>query len=448
MDRNVPDIALVSLGCPKNLVDAECMTGILETDGYRLVQDPAQADVIVVNTCGFIESAKKEAIDTILAMADLKRPAGRCRFLVVTGCLAQRYPQEILDDMPEVDAVLGTSAYGRIAEAVKRLEADPTRFSDCGKGRTTAHLTKRRTTSTQGYAYLKVAEGCSNRCAYCAIPDIRGPFVSRPFEELVEEAGHLAEEGISELVLIAQDTTRYGVDLYGRRRLPELLRTLSRIDGVELLRILYAYPDGIEPDLVAEMASNPKIAKYLDIPVQHASDEVLRLMNRRGDRAGILATLRGLRAQVPGIVLRSTVLVGFPGESEEAFEELLDFLSEVRFDRLGAFVFSPEEGTPAAAMKPRVGKRTAQRRYREVMELQKRISRELGRAAVGQTRLVRVESVAEDGVFYLGRSEGEAPEIDPPIHIAGRSGPLAFGDLVPVKIVDATDYELTGVTTE
>jgi len=424
------------------------MTGILETEGYRLVPDPAQADVIVVNTCGFIESAKKEAIDTILAMSDFKQPTGRCRFLVVTGCLAQRYPQEILDQMPEVDAVLGTSAYGRIADAVKRLEADPTRFSDCGKGPTTEHLTKKRATSTQGYAYLKIAEGCSNRCSYCAIPDIRGPLASRPFEDLVSEAERLAAEGASELVLIAQDTTRYGTDLYGRRRLPELLRALSGIEGVRLLRVLYAYPDGIDPELVAELADNPKVAKYLDIPVQHASDVVLRLMNRRGNRAEILSILRGLREKVPGIVLRSTVLVGFPGESEEAFEELLDFLAEVRFDRLGAFVFSPEEGTPAATMKPKVAKRTAQRRYREVMELQNRISREIGKAKIGRTLLVQVESVSEDGVFYLGRSEGEAPEIDPPIHVAGRSGPLSFGDLVPVEIVDATDYELTGVTTE
>ncbi len=448
MDPARPDIALVSLGCPKNLVDSECMSGILEGEGYRLVPDPDDADVIVVNTCGFIESAKREAIDTILAMADRKAPAGRCRFLVVAGCLAQRYPQEILDDLPEVDAVLGTSAYGRIAEAVRRLEADPTRFSDCGRGDATAHLGARRRASTGGYAYLKVAEGCSNRCAYCAIPDIRGPFVSRPIDELLSEARRLVADGSDELVLVAQDTTRYGLDLSGIRLLPDLIRALAAIDGVRLLRILYAYPDGVDDVLLDEMARNPKVARYLDIPVQHASDDVLRRMNRRGGRAEILATLDALRARVPGIVLRSTLLVGFPGETEEDYEELLSFVDAARFDRLGAFVFSPEEGTPAATMKPKVPKRTAERRLRGVMERQLRVSREKGREALGTERLVRIESVDEDGVFYLGRSEGEAPEIDPPIHVVGTAGPLAFGQLVRVRIVDAGDHELTGATVE
>lgn len=446
MDRTSPDIALVSLGCPKNLVDSECMTGVLETDGYRLVSDPGAADVIVVNTCGFIESAKKEAIDTILAMADLKVPAGRCRFLIVTGCLAQRYPAEILDTMPEVDAVLGTSAYGRIAEAVRRLQADPTRFSDCGRGDAIEHLGSKRKASTNGYAYLKIAEGCSNRCAYCAIPDIRGPFLSRPFEDVLEEGRRLSAEGASELVLIAQDTTRYGLDLYGRRRLPELLHALSEIEDVRILRILYAYPDGLDDELVSEIASNPKVARYLDVPVQHASDEVLERMNRRGSRKQLLESIRVLRERIPGIVLRSTVLVGFPGETEAQFDELLSFLEEVRFDRLGAFVFSPEEGTPAASMKPKVHPRTAARRYRAVMEKQQRISLELGRSAIGTVRQVLVESVDSDGVFYLGRSHGEAPEIDPPIHIASTSRPLRIGETVTVKIVDASEYDLTGVT--
>ena len=446
MDKTRPDIALVSLGCPKNLVDSECMTGVLETDGYRLVTDPALADVIVVNTCGFIESAKKEAIDTILAMADLKMPAGRCRFLIVTGCLAQRYPDEILNTMPEVDAVLGTSAYGRIAEAVRSLQNDPTRFTDCGRGDAIGHLGTKRKASTQGYAYLKIAEGCSNRCAYCAIPDIRGPFLSRPFDDVLEEARRLSSEGASELVLIAQDTTRYGLDLYGRRRLPDLLRALSELEDVRLLRILYAYPDGLDEELVSELATNPRIAHYLDVPIQHASDEILQRMNRRGSREGLLQTFRTLRERVPGIVLRSTVLVGFPGETEAQFDELLAFLDEVRFDRLGTFVFSPEEGTPAASMKPKVHPRTAARRYRMVMERQQRISLELGREAIGSVRQVLVESVDSDGVFYLGRSYGEAPEIDPSIHIAGTSRPLRIGETVTVKIVDASEYDLTGVT--
>ena len=448
MTSNRPDIALVHLGCPKNLVDSECMNGILETEGYRLVPDVAQADVIVVNTCGFIESAKKEAIDMILSLADHKAPAGRCRFLIVTGCLAQRYPQEILDSMPEVDAVLGTSAYGRIAQAVERLTVDPTRFSDCGRSDALSHLNIRRHVSTQGYAYLKIAEGCSNHCAFCAIPSIRGPFVSRPFEDILEEARALSSEGATELLLIAQDTTRYGLDLYGRRRLPELIRALSKIDSVRMLRVMYAYPDGIDDALVEELSGNPKLARYLDIPIQHASDEVLRRMSRRGSKEALRDLLTRLRAAVPGIILRSTVLVGFPGETEEQYEELLSFLGEARFDRLGAFVFSPEEGTPAATMVPKIGRRTAERRYKGVMSLQQGISLELGRASIGKVLRVVVESIDEDGVFYVGRSYGEAPEVDPPIHVAGTERPLVLGEVVSVKIVDASEYDLTGVALE
>jgi ribosomal protein S12 methylthiotransferase len=348
--------------------------------------------------------------------------------------------------MPEVDAVLGTSAYSRVADAVKRLQDDPTRFSDCGRGDPMGHLGPRRRTSTHGYAYLKIAEGCSNRCAYCAIPDIRGPFLSRPFEDILEEARRLSAEGASEIVLIAQDTTRYGLDLYGRRRLPELLHALSGLDDIRQLRILYAYPDGLDEDLLSEMATNPKIAHYLDVPIQHASNEVLSRMNRRGSREELLEVFSALRRRIPGIVLRSTVLVGFPGETEAQFEELISFLEEVRFDRLGTFIFSPEEGTPAAGMTPKVHPRTAARRYRLVMERQQRISLEIGQASIGSTRQVLVESVDSDGVFYLGRSHGEAPEIDPSIHIAGTSRPLVIGEIVSVKIVDASEYDLTGVT--
>ncbi len=454
--RQPLQVHMVSLGCPKNLVDSEVMCGILDGAGFRLTGDPAAAQVIVVNTCGFIESAKQEAIGRILEMADFKRPGG-CDFLIAAGCLAQRYPTEIAGSLPEVDAIIGTSEYGRIADVIGALYASrefppsaekqpehPLIHTDrCGD---LDYLRGGRIPSTSGYAYLKIAEGCSNCCAYCAIPGIRGPYRSRPIPELIEEAGFLAGLGYYEVVLVAQDTTRYGTDLYGERRLHELVREISLIGGIRKVRILYCYPDGITPELIREIASNPKAAKYIDIPIQHASDSVLRRMNRRDTAASVEATVEALRRGIPDVTIRTTVLVGFPGETARDFDELYAFLRRMEFDLLGCFVFSPEEGTPACDMHPKVPAAIAQSRHRRIMELQRSISRRRLLSMRGEIMTITVEGIAEDGIFYTGRGDAQAPEIDPPVYAAASEGPPAIGSECRVRIVDSSDYELIGVT--
>lgn len=445
-------VFLLSLGCAKNLVDSECMSQILRDAGFLMVDEPSQADILLVNTCGFIESAKKEAIESILQLADYKQPAGRARYLIVAGCLSQRYAKDILSQMAEVNAVLGTADYHQVGEVINQLDRD-TAFADeqiltlPGPGGSLTHLAIPRQPSTPGnYAYIKVAEGCSNNCAYCAIPGIRGPFVSRPFAEIVSEAARLSAAGYGELILIAQDTTRYGLDLYGRRRLPELLRALCRIPEVQMVRILYVYNDGLTDELIECMASEAKVAHYLDWPIQHAADPILRAMNRRDTQASIRATVHKLRQTIPDLVLRTTVLVGFPGETEADFAALKDFLTEIRFDRLGCFVFSAEEGTAAAQMKPKVKRTVAQARMKEIMTLQQGISLQANQKRLGQVLDVTLESVSEDGVFYKGRSFAEAPEVDPVIWVAASEADLKLGQTLPVRIVDAGEYELTGVT--
>jgi len=445
-------VYLLSLGCAKNLVDSECMSQILRDAGFLMVDDPSQADILLVNTCGFIESAKKEAIESILQLADYKQPAGRARYLIVTGCLSQRYAVDILGQMPEVNAVLGTADYNRVRDVIDQLDRDTVQPDDQlvtlpGPGGSLDHLSVTRQPSTPGnYAYIKVAEGCSNHCSYCAIPGIRGPFVSRPFEEIVAEAARLSAAGYGELILIAQDTTRYGLDLYGRRRLPELVRALCQLPQVRMVRILYVYNDGLTDELIECMANEPKVAHYLDLPIQHAADPVLRAMNRRDTQASIRATVQKLRQAMPDLVLRTTVLVGFPGETDADFAALKDFLSEIRFDRLGCFVFSAEEGTPAAQMKPKVKKSVAQSRMKEVMAQQQTISLQSNQRRMGQVLDVTLESVSDDGVFYRGRSFAEAPEVDPVIWVAASEADLKLGQTLPVRIVDAGEYELTGVT--
>ena len=444
--RNV-HVSIVSLGCSKNLVDSECMARIMIDDQMEMVADPSSADVIVVNTCGFIESAKKEAIDTILEMSDLKKPGGRCDYLIVTGCLAQRYAEDIRSDMPEVDEVLGTSHYQDIAKAIRSLygEYDGPVENFVGEAGGLSHMRVNRAVSTQNYAWLKIAEGCSNRCAYCAIPAIRGPYVSRQMEDILEEASYLADSGFSEIILTAQDTTRYGLDIYGRRKLPELVRAITEIEGIRLVRIMYTYSDGITDDLVEEMANNPKFAHYLDMPIQHADDTVLKSMHRRDTAESIGAVITRLREKIPDIVLRTTVLVGFPGETREAFDNLLNQLSVWRFDRLGCFVFSPEEGTDAYTMKGKVRRDVAEKRCRRVMEMQQKISLELNRARLEKILNVSIESISDDGIFYVGRSYGEAPEVDPAIFVAAAEAPLEIGHTYPVRVVDCTAYDLTGV---
>ena len=472
-------IALVSLGCAKNMVDAECMSQILAENGHRMVDDPAQAQVLVVNTCGFIESAKREAIDTILQLADYKKPAGQADFLVVTGCLAERYRSNLREQMPEVDAVLGVSEYADIAAAIDRLYASlhqpiagsagirrtqkgsrkatesnpadteishsPTRAHESPERRL-VHLRADRRPSTVGYAYIKIAEGCSNCCTYCAIPGIRGAFISRPFDEIVEEAHQMSRQGFAELILIAQDTTRYGMDRTGRRELPALLRAIAALDSVKSIRILYVYADGITDELIETMAAHPKILHYLDLPVQHASDAVLKRMNRRDTQASIRQVIQQLRSAMPDIVLRSTVMVGFPGETVHEFKELLAFLKEIRFDRLGCFVFSPEEGTPAYAYHPRVRHDVAQRRADRIMAMQQAITFEGHERRIGTIVPVLLEQVDEDGIFYRGRSYGEAPDVDPVIRVAAADEKAEIGIIVPVRLLAASEYEMTGET--
>ena len=354
--------------------------------------------------------------------------------------------------MPEVNAVIGTADYGKIHEVIAKLDRTArgaeSHLADLpGSGGSLEHLDVERMPSTpKSYAYIKIAEGCSNRCAYCAIPGIRGPFISRPFETILSEAARLSAAGYTELILIAQDTTRYGLDLYGRRRLTELIQEICKLPDVRLIRILYVYNDGLTDDLIACMANEPKVAHYIDFPIQHASDGILKAMNRRDSQDNIRRTINHMRQAMPDLILRSTVLVGFPGETEADFQILLDFLQEIRFDRLGCFVFSAEEGTPAADMKPKIRKSVAKARMDEIMRMQQQISLASNQKRVGQVYDVTLESVADDGVFYRGRSYAEAPDVDPVIWVAASQAELQLGQTVRVRIVEASEYELTGVT--
>ncbi|MBO4747204.1 MAG: 30S ribosomal protein S12 methylthiotransferase RimO [Clostridiales bacterium] len=441
-------VSMISLGCSKNMVDAECMSTILKNDGYELVDDISKAEAAVINTCGFIESAKKEAIDTILDVARLKGPRKKLKYIVVSGCLSQRYPNEIKDTLPEVDAVLGTSHYQDISKVLGKLfDSEKFGWNDyIGKPGSLDHMQFEREVSTKPYAWLKIAEGCSNGCAFCAIPGIRGKYTSRPMEDILKEAKILASKGYSEIILAAQDSTSYGKDLYGKRVLPELLSKLSKIKGIDSIRIMYAYIDGIDDELIAEMKKNKKVLHYLDIPVQHGDDEILKKMRRRDTVASITKTLNKLRTAIPDIVIRSTVMVGFPGEKKEHFENLLKNLKVWRFQCLGCFIYSPEENTLGYKMHPRVRSDVSQRRYEKVMELQQGISLSYNEARVGSTVDVTIDSVSDDGIFYIGRSYGEAPEVDPVIYVASTTRPLERGDKVSVKILECTPYDMTGVT--
>ena len=417
--------------------------------GCKIIESPSEADILVVNTCGFIESAKQEAIAAILDLADYKQPAGQARGLVVTGCLAQRYAKEISRDLPEVDVILGTGEYADIATAVKDLfiGGRPAVPRMPGYAGSLDHLAVAREPSTPGsYAFVKVAEGCSNCCTYCAIPGIRGAFHSRPMADIVSEAARLSQAGRDEIILIAQDTTRYGLDIAGKRLLVPLLREICSLEAVRLVRILYVYADGLTDDLIELMASEPKIAHYLDLPIQHAADRILKSMNRRDSKDSLRNVIMRLRSAMPDMILRTTVMVGFPGETDEDFAELLDFLAEIRFERLGCFIFSPEEGTPAWQIKPRVTKSVASRRNKIVMEQQQKITDDANRRRIGQVIDVTLESVDENGIFFIGRSYGEAPDIDPVIYVAATTENLALGQTCPVRLVEAGDYDMTGVT--
>ena len=434
-------IGMVSLGCPKNLVDSELMLGKLRSEGFEIVNDADAADVIIINTCGFIESAKQESINTILEMAALKER--NCELLVVAGCMAERYRREILDEIPEVDVILGTGSYHEIADAIKEAYSGK-RVSRHQELADVSYLDGERIVTTgKGYAYLKIAEGCDNRCTYCIIPALRGPYRSRKMESIIEEARRLAATGIKELIVTAQDTTRYGLDLYGRKMLPELVRNLSSIETVEWIRLLYCYPEEMDMALLKEIASNNKVCKYIDIPIQHASQAVLRKMGRRGSISEICRLIDTIRDEIPDAVIRTTVITGFPGETEEDFETLAEFIKKYRFDRLGTFMYSKEEGTAAYSMPDQVPPKVKTSRYNRLMKMQKRISAELNRQRLGKVYKVLVEGVADDGIFYYGRSYAEAPEIDGLIYFTSEE-PLEMNQFVNVRILDTGEYDLTG----
>jgi len=430
-------------------VDAECMTTILRNDGYQVTTDMDKADVAIINTCGFIESAKTEAIDTILSVASMKKPHGHISYIVVTGCLSQRYPDEIRKSLPEVDAVVGTGHYHQISEIIQSLfSMNKNRDWNAYVSRpgSLSHMRIDRMVSTRPYAWLKIAEGCSNGCAFCAIPMIRGKYISRPMEEIIEEAKSLAKQGFHEIILAAQDTTSYGKDLYRKHMLSTLLSQLGAIEGIHGIRIMYAYIDGVNDELIHEIKTNPKVLHYLDIPVQHGDDEILKKMHRRDTVESITNTLQKLRDEIPDIVIRSTVMVGFPGEKKSNFDNLIKNIKLWKFNCLGCFIYSPEENTLGFSMKPRVRSDVAQRRYDKVMTLQQDISLNANQELLGKIVNVTIDSVSDDGIFYLGRTYRDAPEIDSTVYVAATREPLSVGDEVLVKIVDCSPYDLTGVT--
>ncbi|MBR4769526.1 MAG: 30S ribosomal protein S12 methylthiotransferase RimO [Clostridia bacterium] len=435
------NIGFVSLGCSKNLIDTEVMLKKLADAGYAIVPDETQADIVVVNTCGFIESAKQESIDNILDVAWLKTN-GRLKGIVVTGCLAERYREQVIEEMPEVDAVLGTGSYDEIVTAIKAVEAGEkfTSFKD----KEASPLGGERLVTTPEYtAYLKIAEGCDNRCTYCAIPSIRGRLRSRKIEEIVAEAKELEAIGVKELNLIAQDTSRYGLDLYGRYALADLVRALTKETSIPWIRLLYCYPDKITDDLIAEMRDNPRLLKYMDLPIQHISDKILTAMNRHGNAALIRDAVERVRKAIPGVTVRTTAIVGFPGETEEDFAELCAFIKEARFDRFGAFPYSQEEGTPAASFPDQIDEQVKQDRYDTLMQTQLEISAELQRAKIGSTVTVLCEGYDVVAGTHYGRSEADAPDVDGKVYF---SSPVRVpaGTFVPVKITDALDYDLVG----
>lgn len=434
-------IGLVSLGCPKNLVDSELMLGALNGSGYQIVSNSREAQIIIVNTCGFIESARQESINTIIEMAAFKKQG--CELLIVTGCLAERYKQKIMEEIPEVDAVLGTGSYDKIASIINEAYsgAHPEIY---GKLEGTEYLEGQRIVSTgKSYAYLKIAEGCDNYCTYCVIPSLRGRFRSRKKEEIFQEAVRLAASGVKEIILVAQDTTRYGIDLYGKKQLAELTRILGKIEGIEWIRLLYCYPEEIDELLIQEIIHNKKICKYLDIPIQHSSDAILKKMGRRGGISEISRLLDDLRSRIPGLILRTTIIVGFPGETEDDFKELEGFVNKYKFDRLGVFMYSREDGTPAAKMKDQVPERIKKSRYNKLMKLQLKISTGVNASRLGKIYSILVEGIADDGIFYFGRSYAEAPDIDGLIYFVS-SEPVEPGQIVQVEILNSEQYDLTG----
>lgn len=430
-------IGFVSLGCSKNLVDTEMMIGLFKKHDFEIVNDPKKAEIILINTCGFIESAKQEAINTILEMSEYKNK--RCKYLIVTGCLVKRYEKELQKAIPEVDLWVGCNDYDEFWAKVEILLNNPKQDEE------ELEYDNRVITTGDKMAYLKIAEGCSNHCTYCAIPMIRGKYVSREIEDIIKEAKSLAKNGFKELVVIAQDTTKYGIELYGESKLSELLAQLEKIEGIKWIRFLYSYPETISDELIRIVKNSKKICHYFDIPIQHIANPVLKRMNRHSDGESIRKIIKKIRKEIPDVIIRSTVMVGFPGETKEDFEELYNFLKEVKFDKLGAFAYSKEDQTPAARLKAQIHPMTKKSRYNKIMSLQQEISKKNLEEKIGNVYEVLIENISFDNHYYIGRSYMDVPDTDGVIFIENQDGDKSkIGKFVNCKIIDVKEYDLIG----
>ena len=451
------NVGFISLGCSKNLIDTEVAIGLFKENHYKIVNKPEDADILVVNTCGFIESAKEEAINTILEMAEYKKQ--RCKYLIAMGCLVQRYYDDLVKALPEVDLFIKIDEYNKLWEKIEDLIKRD--IVEKAKTKTSTKISEIRplpmptydeflnrvVTTGKNYAYLKIGEGCSNKCTYCAIPYIRGPFVSRKMEDILEEAEKLASDGIKEIIVIAQDTTKYGEDIYGKSRLAELLQEISKINGIEWIRFLYSYPEGITDELIDTVANNPKIAKYFDIPIQHISNVVLKRMNRKTSKEKIENFLEKIRNKIPNVTLRTSLIVGFPGETEEQFGELLEFVKKAKFDKLGTFMYSKEEGTPASRLPEQIHGNTKKARYNKIMKAQKQISLEKQENKIGKTYKVLVEDISFDGKYFVGRTMQDVPEEDGLVYIKDAQNYKQediLNHFIECQIEEVSEYDLIG----
>ena len=442
-------VGFVSLGCSKNLIDTEIVIGQFKKNKYEIENDPEKAEIIVINTCGFITSAKEEAINTILEMAEYKKK--NCKYLIVIGCLVQRYYEELIEELPEVDLFIKIDEYDNLWRKINKLiKEDAIEISTTHTSKkitemkplpmpTQKEFLQRIITTGENYAYLKIGEGCSNRCTYCAIPYIRGPFVSRPQEEIIEEAKLLAKKGIKELIIIAQDTTKYGVDIYGESKLSELLQKISQIPEIKWIRFLYTYPEGITEELIQTVKNNEKICKYFDIPIQHISNTVLKRMNRRTSKEQIEKLIEKIRTEIPNVTLRTSLIVGFPGETIQDFEELQKFVEKAKFDKLGVFMYSKEDGTPAAKLLGQIHSNTKKSRYNKIMQEQQKISNENLKRKIGQEIEVIVENILPEEQLLIGRTKQDVPDIDGIIYIKGKIKKSLIGKFVNVKIIDVKE---------
>ena len=450
-------VGFISLGCSKNLIDTEVAIGLFKDNHYEIVNNPNDAEILVVNTCGFIESAKEEAINTILEMAEYKKK--KCKYLIAMGCLVQRYYDDLVKLLPEVDLFIKIDEYNKlwdkIEDLIKRDIVEKSKTKTIKKISeikplpmpTYNEFMERVVTTGKNYAYLKIGEGCSNKCTYCAIPYIRGPFVSRKMEDILDEAEMLAKKGIKELIVIAQDTTKYGVDIYGESKLAELLEKLSKVKGIEWIRFLYSYPEGITDKLINVVATNDKIAKYFDIPIQHISNPILKKMNRRTSKEDVTKIIEKIRKEVPDVTLRTSLIVGFPGETKENFEELLEFVKNTKFDKLGTFMYSKEEGTPAAKLPDQIHGNTKKARYNKIMEAQQEISKEILTNKIGKNYKVLVEDISFDGKYFIGRTMQDVPEEDGLVYIKNNKDldeNTILNNFVNCKIIEVSNYDLIG----